>query len=788
MTGTIFFGYASKPEVNRETLHTATREIAASGVTNAMSWEDLAVSGRIIVKRVIEAIDQASACAFDITTLNENVLFELGYAIARAKPVWILLDKTDVEAKQRWRQFELLKSVGYVGWSNAEDIKANFLSRRPDLEDKTLYDDLIEPELGAYISASLFYLPAFHNTEPARLIDRRLNHELVRGVRLISADPTESALNPLPWYASKVYESDCTIVHFESPRRELATLHNPRSALVAGMARGLDRKVLMLAEEDYSPPLDYGDLLKVYRSARECEAILDRWLREVNLEPRGGTRTPRVRLAAELRTLRFGEHVAENELDNLSDYFVATGSFDDVIADRNALFVGRKGTGKTANMLQAAARLSGDARNLVVVIKPASYEFTSLLALLESLPVSVQQYSIQALWKFLLTSEIANRVLEVLESRVAGIPFTEQERKLLDYVESVGFGLRDDFGARFERTVMSISGLVEQSHSEAAGRDFLNEALHTQAIGRLRSLLGPVLKSKQRVAVLIDNLDKGWERSANLDLLAQLLLGLLAAVGRVKVDFGKEDYWRERVSLTVATFLRSDIYGHVMARAREPDKMPASLVTWDDPETLLRVVEERFLAARPDGTDPNELWTRFFAPEVHGESTRDYLVSRVLPRPRDLIFLCNAAASAAANRGHQRIEEDDLMAGELTYSQFAFESLLVENGITISLFSQVLLEFLGEPAIMDGARVRGLIARAGVDASKVDAVFERLRDVSFVGLETASQRFEFPAGGHSASRADVLARKFAAEQESGVRYAVHPAFRAYLEMREGVSG
>jgi hypothetical protein len=788
VTGTLFFGYASRPEVNRETLHTATKEIASSGVISAVSWEDLGVSGRFVVKRIVEAIDQASACAFDITTLNENVLFELGYAIARAKPVWILLDQTDVEAKQRWHQFQLLKSVGYVGWSNAEEIKANFLSRRPDLDDKTLYDDLIEPDLGVHVPASLFYLPAFHNTEPARLIDRRLKLEQARGVRLTLADPTESALNPLPWYASKVYESDCTLVHFEAPRRELATLHNARSALVAGLARGLDRQVLMLAEEDYSAPLDYEDLLRVYRSARECEAVVDSWLREVNLEPRGGSRTPRVRLAAELRTLRFGEHVAENELDTLSDYFLATASFEDVIADRNALYVGRKGTGKTANMLQAAARLSEDARNLVVVIKPASYEFSSLLALLGSLPVSLQQYSIQALWKFLLTSEIANRVLDVLESRAPGIPYTEQERRLLDYVESAGFGLREDFGARFERTVQSISGLVQNRHSEAAGRDFLTEALHAQAIGRLRSLLGPVLKSKKRVAVLIDNLDKGWERSANLDLLAQLLLGLLAAVGRVKVDFAKEDYWRERVSLTVATFLRSDIYGHVMAQAREPDKMPASVVTWDDPETLLRVVEERFLAARPDGTEPGELWARFFAPTIREHDTRSYVVSRVLPRPRDLIYLCNAAASAAANRGHQRIEADDLLAGELTYSQFAFESLLVENGITITLFSQVLLEFLGEPVIMDGARIRALIAQAGVDEAVVDGVFERLRDVSFLGLETGEGRFEFPGGGHSASRADVLARKLAEERESAVRYTVHPAFRSYLEMKEDGRG
>jgi hypothetical protein len=75
-----------------------------------------------------------------------------------------------------------LKAVGYVGWQNLEDIRGAFLDARPDLSESTLYDDLIEPELGASIPASILYVPTFHSTEPARLIDRRLDYEKRRGV------------------------------------------------------------------------------------------------------------------------------------------------------------------------------------------------------------------------------------------------------------------------------------------------------------------------------------------------------------------------------------------------------------------------------------------------------------------------------------------------------------------------------------------------------------------------------------------------------------------------------
>ncbi len=786
MPTSMFLGYSSQPELTRETLFNASRLLTDTGLVAVTSWEDLRVAGRVIVRRVLEAIQSSDVCAVDLSTLNENVLFELGYGIALAKPIWILLDKTDAHAVSQWREFQLLKGIGYSGWENSETIRDLFINGRPDIGEGNLYDDLIEPELEESVPGSLFYVQTYHNTEAARVLSRRLDHEVRRGVRLMAADPSESSLNPLQWYAAKAYASECTLIHFEAPRRQDATLHNQRAALVAGLAYGLGRPILMVGEHDYAPPLDYGDLLQVYSSARECELVVDGWLRDRNLPPRSGARTPRLKLATELRALRFGEPVAENERDELSEYFVETASFDGVMSSRDTLFIGRKGTGKTATMYQAAARLSEDVRNLVVVIKPAAYEFSSLVALLSTLPISMQQYSIEALWKFLLASEIANRVVETIEARTPGIPFSEAENQLLTFIASNDFGLRSDFGARFERTVATLTTLNLAQASESKGRDLLNEALHSRAIARLRALLGPVLKSRRRVAVLIDNLDKGWERSADLALLSKLLLGLLSATGRLRTDFSKEDYWREKVALTVTTFLRKDIFDYMLSVAREPDKIPASMVSWDDPAVLVRVVEERFLAARPDGTDPSELWQRFFCPTVCGIPTRDYLLGRCLPRPRDLIYWCNAAVVYAADRGNQRVEEADIQAAEVIYSQFAFEALLVENGISLAQFKRILFEFLGEPAILDVSQLRKLVAVAFIDDNlKVDDVIERLRRVAFLGAEVSEGQFEYSESGNSIDRTLVLARKYR-ESSGGVteHYAVHPAYRAYLEMRE----
>src|SRR5665213_1502394 len=764
----VFFAYSSEPELSREAIHNAVLELQTVEGLEAWSWEDLFIDGRVIIDSITEQIDASRCCAFEVSTLNSNVLFELGYAIARKKQIWLLLEQGDTGAKDNWEQFGLLADVGHVLWDNSQTIKSRYLSKRPDQYTGSFFERVIEPRLEVHVPGSLFYAPSFHNTESVRLIDRRLELERHRGIRVITADPRESPIYSVEWFANKIYTTDVSVLHFEAPRRDASNLHNARSAFIGGLALGLGRPLLMLAEEDYSPPLDYRGRLRAYRNANECESILDLWIRDQALRPYGGSRTPKIHLATELRTLRFGEHVAENEMENLPDYFVRTSAFEDVIADRQSLFIGRKGTGKTANMLAAAATLTEDARNLVVVIKPAAYEFSSLLAVLNNLPISQQAYSIDALWRFLLVSEITSRVVQHLGSRPVYVSYTEEEASLLQYADTLAFDLEAEFGVRFEQAVLSLTDLPSHSQSEADGRDYLNEALHAQAIQRLRALLGPVLKGKQRIAVLIDNLDKGWEKTADIDLLSQLLLGLLSAVGRVKQDFDREDSWRERVSLTVTVFLRSDIFAILHSKAREPDKLPVATVEWGDEETLLRVVEERFLSARPDGTDPSELWLRYFCSEIDGMTTREYLVRRVLPRPRDLIFLCNAAVSNAINRGSVSVEVVDLRAAEMKYSQFAFESLLVENGITIAEFQDVLFEFIGEPSILEESQVRQLIVSSGIAEEDVDKVIARLKSVSFLGIEVSSERFDYPEVGALTDRAEAMSKKF--RNESGARH------------------
>lgn len=773
----VFLGYGSRPEVNRETLLGAARALTLPGRYEARSWEELRIDGQLIIHSILRAIDESEIALFDLTTLNPNVPFELGYSIAKHKRIGLLLEGGSESASTNLRRFSLLQGVGYFQWTDQGSIVARVSSGSFD-DALPLGDELLNG-LTDLQTSSLFFLPALHRSEPDARIRSVVQKAADQRVKVVVADPDENRLETLTWYASKAYASAAVLLHFEAPRRTGHEFHNARLAFVAGLSHGYGRRVLMLADVDYEVPLDYANLMRAYRSVAEAESTAAEWIESANFERADTFHRPRLELAVELRGLTFGEHVAENEIQILPSYFIATAEYQAVLDAHLSIFVGRKGSGKSANLFLAAAELASDPRVLPVVIRPAAYDFQGLIGVMSTYEDLVKAYAIEGIWKLLLLSEVARTLLERLDARPAGVPLSVEEQEFFDGVTQGPVDVRRDFGSQIDAVIQSLE--QEDRLDVESRRDLLNESLHTDWISRVRHLVSPVVTHFDRVAILVDNLDKGWERSADLDATSDLLLGLLSTVGKVERELVRDLPISSNLAVTLSVFLRSDIFAHVKERAREPDKIVASVVQWSDGEVLRRVVEERFLSSRRPGTLPKELWDRFFCADIDGESTPEYLLRRVLPRPRDLIFLCNAAVGVAINRGHQQVEASDIRAAEMLYSQFAFEALLVENGITQQEFESVLLEFLGSEAIMSKAEVLEHIASAGFHDMRAEQILTRLKAVSFLGIETKKDRFDFPEIGRATEKAEILARK-TAKTEASTRHIVHPAYRPFLEI------
>ncbi|WIY05989.1 hypothetical protein QRX60_19895 [Amycolatopsis mongoliensis] len=781
----LFFGYGAKPDDIRRTMSSlAARLGELNGVESSVSWEDLKVDGRLIVNEIESHVSKSSICVFDLTVPNLNVLFELGLAIGLKRRVVLLQSSAFQKASKRVDdEVPLLSTVGYTRYANEDELLNQMISVIGH-EAPPLWND-VEMSISANLDDScMLYVPSAQEDNASRRLSRTLERFEKLNSTTISFEDYGSM--PLAWYVEQIYRCGVAVFHMTPSNDYLAALVNPRVALLAGIARGIGRNTLIVAPQVEETAVDYRDMSIRYSNPPQLERLVLNWLDSLPDASTSRHAKVRTELKTELSWLRFGNHVAESDRDGLEYYFVRTSDYQDVVTSAATIFTGKKGTGKTANMLTAADELRLDPRNLVCVIKPASYELDGLTEVLRRIDKKhLDNYLIEGLWKYLLYTEIAAKTVAEAESRPAGIATGSPEDRLRRCLEEKHEGVGSNFSDRLESLVDSLAGVVNSQLDSASikeARSVIDRALHGTAIKDLRQLIGDALSGRQRVAILVDNLDKAWERGADLDLLAQLLLGLLGVVGRVVDEFRREKNRKSSVNVTLTVFLRSDIFAFIRDKAREPDKISVAEIEWRDPDLLIRVLEDRFKFNSNKDLDPRLLWDGFFAPAVRGLPSRDYLLSRVQARPRDLVFFANAAVNRASNAKHQKIEESDILEAEKSYSQFAYEALLVEGVAAGMDLEEILIEFAGENPILDFSRIEQILGPLEESHLGVPYIVESLRRLGFLGVETSDGSFDYGGTDGEMKRANVLARKLEKGLGRPARYEVHTAYRRFLEI------
>ena len=776
----VFFAYPSTPSLRSETVRKGAELIAKRAGLQVRTWQDLQVGGRVMISEIHDAIDMASVVVAEVGSLNQNVLYEVGFAIARKKRIWLLLDGTDDTARKNWKSFGMLSSVGYFNYEgDSERLASGYLKERPDNDVRELlWDQLIKGFRETRDPRALFFFPTSLRGDAPRQIDRDLTKR--RNLVVLRSDEDERGYAPLSYYAEMIERASASLVYMLGTQRTRADMHNARASLLAGIASGLRKPLLMVAEESFSPPIDYQDILYQFGTVKSLSTSLNTWLDEL---PRQLLASPaRLQRALGL-PLNLGEYVAEYEADELYEYFVPTAEFEGVLRSRGgtAIFVGRKGTGKTATMLQAADQLQQDRRNLVTVVKPSGYELESLLQVLDMLPERAEaDYFLNGLWEYLLHCEIAAAAVREAEARPAGIAVGSPMDTLRAHLQQSNIGLDHDLALRLEAVINDmLKDLPTMPSGVGNVRNFLNEKLHMSALRDLRQVTSNAIKDRRRVALLIDNLDKSWERGTDYERLSRVLFGLLSAVGHVSRDFSRESVLRGKVEVTLTVFLRADIFSIVLRHAREPDKLDVLQIKWPDRELLSRVIEDRY-AAVTDGS-AEDIWKSLFCQSVAEVRTRDYILWRVLPRPRDLVYLCNASLLAATNSRHDRVESADIANGEKAYSHFAFEALLVESDPDAGL-SDLLFNFAGTNATVTSSKLQELL---GTDAQgDVDNLVGTLLRSSFLGLEVAEDVYEYFSDETTEKKNRALAKRLGETRGSSARYRIHPAFRPFLEIAD----
>ena len=777
-----FFAYPSNRPILMEAIRDAVDELNAEKQVRIKTWEKCNIGGKLVVNTICDSIDESALFFADLTGLNPNVMFELGYAIARDKRIWLIFDTSYKKEKNMFNELKILTTVGYVSYSNSHHIVSGFYNNNPvtDIE-KTIFRTEIEPNLKPGGSNSILYLKSLHENQAAMRVSQLLEKRLPG--RITFDDPSES-IQSLTWYGSRVFGCNGLVCHFADPETDGADLQTARHALVCGMAHGSGIPLLMLAEDDFLAPIDYRDRLQHYRTVPDAIGYLEEWLPPVEQTlkvKQASTEVQRAaKLATDLKNLHFGEHLAENEEEELvGQYFIPTAAYNDALKGRQTVFIGRKGSGKTANLIKLEDELGRRKENVVCVIKPRRYQMLGIVELLKHYQHrNVKAYAIESLWKFLLLTEIANTVYNNPPLGRSD----DVENRFFKFVEKNEELICKDFSTRLENCIQDLKRAIGNSKDENSSLS-TSEVLHSGILKQLRIELANFLLKDQQVAILVDNLDKAWEQQNDIEVLSEILWGLLEVVQELPMELQRQDSRRQRIRLNLAIFLRSDIFHKIRKVTPEPDKIICSPLRWNN-NLLYRIIEERFLSAFETVLDPDVLWERYFCPTVNGIPTKEYIIGAILKRPRDIIYFVNQAVKSAINKKHIKIEEEDIFEAELEYCLYALGIVNIENTLSNINLEDVILGFAERSVILTKSEIIKVLRSSKIPEEMIESTINVLRDLTFLGLEVKEGEFAFPDTPEESRKIEKLADRFAQEKEQEERFQIHKAFRAFLETEE----
>ena len=88
------------------------------------SWRQADVAGRFIAEQILNKIEEGQALAADITQLNFNVTYEVGFALAKGKRVVLTRHKGLKVFPPFVADVGLFDTLGYLEYQNADELEA----------------------------------------------------------------------------------------------------------------------------------------------------------------------------------------------------------------------------------------------------------------------------------------------------------------------------------------------------------------------------------------------------------------------------------------------------------------------------------------------------------------------------------------------------------------------------------------------------------------------------------------------------------------------------------------
>ena len=671
----IFFAYESGHQENIDAIKKGSEEYNKHQKTfHVQTWEDLKINGSVINSCIFEAIDKCVIFACDLTYQNHNVLFELGYAIAKEKKLLVLLNDKVKGAKESYSDFKILKNIGYGVFATSKQINSE-LQRKINV-DSILLKQLVNVENLDHNTHDVFYMNSKIESQASIELSEFFKTD---SLKVISNDSTEVEYQPLIWYLKNIFKVKNIILHMAGTDKINSGEYNAEYSFFAGLGFGLGKNVLLIAPSPFSAPIDYSDILLEYHDSDDCYLKTKNWLSQsLQNEKKCIDNSSNNNITEEdkklnLLKLGIGYEIAEEEGQKLLNYFIEYDSYNQAFYRDNSIIVGRKGSGKSALCIKLINDYSGDSNIYNVVIKPDSDE---LLDNVEFSKLFNNERSkktfLLTVWKFVFLSKLLQSVVNILEEDSVQNG-SELKSKILNFYKENSYKID-----------LNFYGVVNYINNHDDQKKYTDNPeilypINVDFIQPLTNLLKDFFKNKKykKIHLLCDNLDKAWDSKNDLSLQSDMILALLEFSGKINSIIGNDN-----VVVSTILFLRKDIYDFILTKSREPDKVTikSSFIDWSKfPNKLKEIVEERFRYSLGMDNDVSvdDVWDSYFSLNDNKDPITE-IMRFIVHRPRDIIYFVSRLFECAVNKNIDKVNEECFYYAIEEYSNFLHNNLIAE--------------------------------------------------------------------------------------------------------------
>jgi hypothetical protein len=647
----------------------------------------------------------------EVTDLNWNVFFEAGLAFG--------FDKVTILAEDANADVSVSRAVF------PEHIRASYHHT----------DELISQVAQAIgvKGLSLRDFPArvdprrIYFVDPGILNDHvREMRKALRRLRGYKYSAPEGGMAMTPTMHSELTElhGAGVVVGFLLPRNYKDQLViNARCCFLLGVATALEKPVLLFAQEPHpAGPSDLKLLLQPFSSQQTMCKILEEWISAI-----GDSATPtEERARPDIRDLDLGNAAAERDPE-LDRYFLETGHYRRATQGAVTVFLGRRGSGKSAIALTLASQYESNGGVAFAEVRPEGFEMAELQdaylsAFTAGAPTRHWKLVLSAAWRYLLLAEIARAYIRLYEQR--GWRAAELDG-LATFLAIIPH--EDDF----LDAVLKVTAFI-RSASDADLHAFMSTV---SSRGVYRTF--EEFTNRAPCRVIIDNLDVTWDASHEESRF--VLAGLIREAERVN--------HRLHAKAAILLFLRTDIYNLVRLADPDVDKQSRETITWDA-TSLLELIGLRLKYVLKLDVEARDAWREVFPLTVRGQNTADFMVERTLRRPRELIKLVTLAVQEAQARRSGHVSESDVLAATEKYSEILLSELHGEYLIELPDLYYFLVELSGEVWPKSADALHALIKRAAQSEKRAkrhhawhslppDVLVSTLYEVGVFGLQRA---------------------------------------------------